>query len=383
MLHWLQGCSCVRHRAEDIDSRDAVGSTAGSRRPVVTWGFDQAASDGCYEDTLGPQGYMLPLPSMLLAPTSGISMEPMAVRGDRSWSYASKLPVMKPLGLSGPLQQLPSLLMSDALPLPSHDFAVSSPAASMGRCNVGRQAGMLPAPETPVQEARDLLRTMLSPASLDPHDPILFADSSGPSPHKVLVLSPTKSEEPRGLSAPPAIRQQHPVSPATVHRVPAAPHVVGSPISPTRVRTIATSGWATPPFASPSERNGITSPQRPISPARVGTVSKSGLATPPFAFSSERHRTTSPLSIAPPTSSGGMPLASVGIDANRNGNADYFYVGRDMNHNGIPDALEVGAGLPEQDALGKTRPTSPKRTMAGSSFVGRPLVMAPSFPPMV
>merc|ERR1740130_910941 len=108
---------------------------------------------------------MMPLPSYLLTPSSGISMEPMAVSNGRSWPYAA----------AGPLKTLPLPTM----PLPIHSVAMRQGQALSSVQSVQSvhsvQSVQLPMQRhqdsverlaNPELEARELLRTMLSPAAL-------------------------------------------------------------------------------------------------------------------------------------------------------------------------------------------------------------------------
>merc|ERR1740130_2148883 len=108
---------------------------------------------------------MMPLPSYLLTPSSGISMEPMAVSNGRSWPYAA----------AGPLKTLPLPTM----PLPIHSVAMRQGQAlsALPSWQGGQSVQSVQLPmqrhqdsverlANPELEARELLRTMLSPAAL-------------------------------------------------------------------------------------------------------------------------------------------------------------------------------------------------------------------------
>lgn len=288
----LRCCQCVRLPREDTDSRDSDGSRRDGRLPVTLW------QDGCADDATSPPGYMLPLPSNLLQPTSGISMEPMAVRGSRSWPYVARtaLVPLRPL----PPRPAPSLMgsltshalpMPDALTPPVMHSSVFQPLRGLqlpverGQGpDLGRAACTQLNCEAfsmhSEQEARELLRTMLSPARQK--------DSGRPSPRAVLARSPTASSTPRGASAPPTTRHLHPV---------------------------------------------------PLATARIGMFTADSCSPSTGAYLNQTRRTIP---------QAGLPSATVAIDANPNGQVDYLCTGIGMTRDRIPDTLQPKEAVPRQ-----------------------------------
>lgn len=234
-MHLLRCCQCVRQQQE---SRDA--DSRGCRPHTSPW---DGVAEGEWQESgadviLSPPDYLLPLPSHLLQPTSKMSMEPMAVRDDRSWPFATNAPLRPWTFDQG--QHL-GHLAAGALPLPMYDAVMHPLQASTALTYTWRSPTQLT--QLPVQpqqdvtrshEARELLRTMLSPAAA--------ATASRPSPRTVLAKSPSTSTTPRGSSAPPALRQLRLVSPLVVR----TPVLAGA--------TTVNSTVTTPPFAMLVER---------------------------------------------------------------------------------------------------------------------------------
>lgn len=161
---------------------------------------------------LSPPGYMLPLPSHLLQPASTISMEPMAVRDDRSWPYVAKTP-LKPVISTHPLPApfTPQTTgMYGALPLPMSDVAIRPLHPSGAQTSLSKST-QLPVDFTrtlrPEQEARELFRTMLSPTSQQ-------EEPGHQIPQSIIANGSKPLVTPRGSSAPP-IRRLRPTSPPT------------------------------------------------------------------------------------------------------------------------------------------------------------------------
>lgn len=263
-------CQCVRKPPEIADE-----ASSGSRPPVASWKkIDEEDSDG---DALTK----LPLPSWLLAPTSKISMEPMAVRDDRSWPYVTK-PALRP-----PLARFPALGTSDlntTTPWSTCEVSAISqlPLASV-QLPVDR--GSAPNPE---REARQLLRTMLSPGK------------------QRIIGSSVSSTMGVSLAAAPG----------------------------SRVASASQLRSASPPVASASAapRSGSVPLKRAANPGASVTV-----------MPAETLRVVK-------QASSSLPKAAVVLDADGAGRMDYSYAGYDGNRNsaGVPDALLKTVYLPKE-----------------------------------